>query len=107
MDSMRIVYLAHPNCVCIQNWATELQKRGHKVLFLTIFPLIDHFDIPSQYIKLRLKRGYPKFLINRSKIESVLKKFPQYAIERPCPVDYEKVAEKLSSAVITAKSILK
>ena len=65
---MRIVYLAAENSVLMYNWAIELQKRGHQIVFISEKPHSNPLKVPFQLIKLRFKNSFLKFWINKKEI---------------------------------------
>jgi glycosyltransferase involved in cell wall biosynthesis len=72
---MRIAMIAPQDSICMINWANELQKRGHDLLYLSIFPLTKKIDVPFKQIPIRIKKTYCKFWLNTRVIKRILNEF--------------------------------
>jgi len=75
MSGFRIAFFAPNNSVWISHWASELIKRGHIVLFLSIFPPTIHLEVDFQVLPIRWQNNYFKFWLNRKVVEKILTDF--------------------------------
>lgn len=102
-NGLRIAIIAHPNTVCMEHWAMELQKRGHHILYITPFPLKYKSDIQIRQIRLKNRWGYLQFWLNKKTIEAELITFQADIVHSHYSTNYGLLATRQSvcPAVVT------